>query len=57
MYVIIECTSLIIHLENSTTLIFINLNLRDVREKIVSIDVINIPLNLNTKSEGKGRIE
>lgn len=33
--------------KNGTTLIFINLNLRDVREKkIVSIDVINIPLSI-----------
>ena len=42
-----ECMLLIIHLGNSTNLIFINLNLRDVGEKkIVSTDVINIPLSI-----------
>lgn len=51
------CTLLIIHLENSTTLIFINLNLRDMRRKN-SINRCHqyTYFNLNTKSEGKGRI-
>lgn len=45
--------------KNSTTLIFINLNLRDTREKKISINRCHqyTSLNLNTKSEGKGRVE
>lgn len=57
MYVIIECTSLIIHLENSTTLIFMKSKSKRCKgEKIVSIDVINIPLSIYAIQKVKEKV-